>query len=289
MKMNRKLILLLACALALAVFAGTVAATSSDTAAQPTTAKPTSSTVLVDGKNVAFDAYNINDNNYFKLRDLAYTLNGTAKQFSVGWDGGKDAITLTSGQSYKADGSEMTSKGSGVKEATPTTSKIYLDGKEVQFTAYKIGGYNYFKLRDIGKAFDFGVDWDGTRNTIVIDTEKGFTPEAGGDAKLVGVWEYSITTDDEFYLYSYSFGADGVFSYYDREYRASTAVSGRYTASDGKVYLYGLVSDSGDKWKDRTLEYSFGTDKNGEFLLIQQLMTMDGGSWDKVKFRRSGE
>jgi hypothetical protein len=43
----------------------------------PQSASPTSSTVLVNGKNVAFDAYNINGNNYFKLRDLAYTLNGT--------------------------------------------------------------------------------------------------------------------------------------------------------------------------------------------------------------------
>ena len=51
------------------------------------TANPTASTVLVDGENVAFDAYNIADNNYFKLRDLAFTLSGTAKQFEVGWDG----------------------------------------------------------------------------------------------------------------------------------------------------------------------------------------------------------
>ena len=47
------------------------------------TAKPTASTVLVNGENVAFDAYNINDNNYFKLRDLAYILSGTEKQFEV--------------------------------------------------------------------------------------------------------------------------------------------------------------------------------------------------------------
>ena len=38
------------------------------------TASPTASTVLVDGQNIAFDAYNIADSNYFKLRDLAITL-----------------------------------------------------------------------------------------------------------------------------------------------------------------------------------------------------------------------
>ena len=30
------------------------------------TANPTASTVLVDGKDVAFDAYNINENNYYR-------------------------------------------------------------------------------------------------------------------------------------------------------------------------------------------------------------------------------
>ena len=144
-------------------------------AAFAATANPTASTVLVDGSEVAYDAYNIANNNYFKLRDLAFTLNGTAKQFEVGWDGANNAISLTSGQPYTVAGGEMTSKGGGAKEATPTNSRIYLDGREVNFTAYNIDGNNYFKLRDIGEAFDFGVDWDGDRNTIVIDTSIGYS------------------------------------------------------------------------------------------------------------------
>jgi len=140
-------------------------------------AKPTASTVLVNGENVAFDAYNIEGNNYFKLRDLAFILNGTEKQFEVGWDAANNAITLTSGKAYTPVGGEMTGKGTGDKRPTPTVSKIYLDGKEVQFTAYNIDGNNYFKLRDIGAAFDFGVTWDGAKNTIVIDTSIGYTPE----------------------------------------------------------------------------------------------------------------
>jgi hypothetical protein len=71
----------------------------------------------------------------------------------------------------------MTGKGAGDKTPIPTASKIYLDGKEVSFTAYTIEGNNYFKLRDVGQTFDFGVDWDGATSTIVIDTSKGYTPE----------------------------------------------------------------------------------------------------------------
>ena len=162
-------------------------------------AVPTASTVLVNGTQVAFDAYNISGNNYFKLRDVAYTLNGTEKQFEVGWDSENNAISLTSGLLYTAVGGEMSGKGSGNKTPAPTNSKIYLDSVEVSLTAYNIEGNNYFKLRDIGKAFDFGVDWDGARNTIVIDTSKGYTPESGEaatpDNNTVGSADVSLTIE----------------------------------------------------------------------------------------------
>jgi hypothetical protein len=147
-------------------------------AADTVTAKAASATVLVNGENKSFDAYNINGNNFFKLRDLAFVLSGSEKQFEVGWSSTSNAITLTSGKPYTPDGNEMTGKGAGDKAAASTKSKIILDGKEVNLTAYNIEGNNYFKLRDIGESFNFGVDWDGVRNTIVIDTGKGYTPEA---------------------------------------------------------------------------------------------------------------
>ena len=143
------------------------------------TATPTASTVLVDGRDVAFDAYNIGGNNYFKLRDIAYTINGTPKQFYVGWDADNNAITLTAGRRYTSVGGEMARGSTGAVTPTPTRSTIYLNGREVQLTAYNIGGNNYFKLRDIGMAFNFAVDWDGARSTIVIDTGRRYTDENG--------------------------------------------------------------------------------------------------------------
>ena len=140
------------------------------------TANPTASTVLVNGGNVAFDAYNIEGNNYVKLRDLAYVLNGTAKQFSIWYDESLRMIFLDKGYAYTPVGGEMASKGSGSKAATPTTARVFLDGSEVNLTAFNIDGNNYFKLRDTGQAFDFGVTWDGANNTIVIDTNKGYMP-----------------------------------------------------------------------------------------------------------------
>ncbi len=145
--------------------------------ATPAAATPTASTVLVNGVNTAFDAYNIGGANYFKLRDLAFVLNGTGKQFEVSWDAAANAISLISGQPYTAVGGEMTAGTGAAKTATPTSSKILLNGAETALEAYNIGGNNYFKLRDLGAAFDFGVDWDGANNTVVIDTGKGYAPD----------------------------------------------------------------------------------------------------------------
>ena len=167
--MNKKtLSIILALVLTLGIFCLPVSALE---------ATPTASTVLVNGSNVAFDAYLIEGNNYFKLRDLAFILNGTEKQFEVSWDEDANAISLTSGEPYVAMGGEMESKGGDAKTPAPTDSKILLNGTEVALTAYNIDGNNYFKLRDVGAAIGFAVEWDGENNTIKIDTSKGYTAE----------------------------------------------------------------------------------------------------------------
>lgn len=133
-------------------------------------AKPTASKVLVNGKAVEFDAYTINNNNYFKLRDLAQAVNKTDKNFEVTWDGKNNAINLISNKPYTPAGGELVKGDGKAKAATLSTAKIFKDGKEISLTAYTINGNNYFKLRDIAKAFDIGVTWDGTTNTVGIDT-----------------------------------------------------------------------------------------------------------------------
>ena len=139
--------------------------------AEKVTAAATASKVMVDGKQVSFEAYNINGNNFFKLRDIAMAVNGTSKNFEVGWDSANNAISLTPVKAYTAVGGELAiSVNPTAKQASLSTSKVYLDGQEVQLTAYTIGGNNYFKLRDIGQALDIAITWDSATNTIGIDT-----------------------------------------------------------------------------------------------------------------------
>ncbi|MFB0919711.1 MAG: stalk domain-containing protein [Oscillospiraceae bacterium] len=144
-------------------------------AQQGVTASPSKAAVTINGSSVSFQAFNIGGNNYFKLRDLAAALNGSGKQFEVGYNSSSNAITLTSGQSYTAVGGELEVSASTSASASVSSSIIYLDGAKVSLTAYNIGGNNYFKLRDVASALNFGVTYDSTTSTIVINTTTGYS------------------------------------------------------------------------------------------------------------------
>ena len=79
-------------------------------------------------------------------------------------------ITLTSGRAYADARGEVSTGDDKSKPATATKSKIYVDGNETPFTAYNIGGNNYFKLRDVAKVLNIGVGYDDATKVITIDT-----------------------------------------------------------------------------------------------------------------------
>ena len=51
----------------------------------------------VNGENVDCEKYNIDGRNYFKLRDLAALLDGTASQFDVDYDTATNTMIVTTG------------------------------------------------------------------------------------------------------------------------------------------------------------------------------------------------
>jgi len=132
-------------------------------------ANPTNSAIYVDGERIAFEAYNINGNNYFKLRDIAQALSGSKAQFNVTWNSEAGVINLISGENYGEN--SALSVGDGlVKSAVLNTAPIMKDSGYVEMTAYNIAGNNFFKLRDLGEQFGFAVGWDGVANAVTIDT-----------------------------------------------------------------------------------------------------------------------
>lgn len=137
---------------------------------------PTTDTVFVDGNQIILDAYQIDDGNYVKLRDIAAAINGTSKQFAVEWNQDNQAITLISGIAYTPIGGELTAGDGSYHVYTPSTSTLSIDGHTVEQPSYLIDDNHYFKLSDMGEIFDFDVTWDDENNTITLDTISGYTP-----------------------------------------------------------------------------------------------------------------
>ena len=61
--------------------------------------------------------------------------------------------------------------------ATLSNQPIYVDGQHVPMTAYSIGGNNYVRLRDIGQAVDFAVDYDAATNNVHITSTRPYQEE----------------------------------------------------------------------------------------------------------------
>ena len=103
--------------------------------------------------------YKINDNNYFRLRDMAMLLNGTPAQFSIGYDD-VNGITLTPGEAYSPVGWELTGAADDRRTAELSGDSVTINGKKVDLLAFKIDDTNFFKLRDLGTLLGFTVDWN---------------------------------------------------------------------------------------------------------------------------------
>lgn len=128
--------------------------------------------VLVNGIQKSFEVYNINGNNFFKLRDIAYVLNNTDSQFFVDYNSEKQMIELKKSKSYISVGGEMVTGTDKSSTAVKSSQKLSIDGALEDLVAYNIGGNNFFKLRDLGLALDFKVDFDSNKNSVIIESKK---------------------------------------------------------------------------------------------------------------------
>lgn len=62
--------------------------------------------------------------------------------------------------------------------ASPSAQTFYVDGQRVQLEAYEIHGNNFVKLRDIGQAVNFAVDYDGSTNSVRVNSALPYQEEA---------------------------------------------------------------------------------------------------------------
>ncbi|NLT58453.1 MAG: hypothetical protein GXX99_05775 [Clostridiales bacterium] len=62
----------------------------------------------------------------------------------------------------------------------PSTAKVQVDGRDIPMEAYNIDGCNYYKLRDIAAAVDFGLWFDERENTVHIERDKRYDASYSG-------------------------------------------------------------------------------------------------------------
>ena len=257
-------------------------------------AAPTASKVQVNGEAKAFEAYNINDNNYFKLRDIAYVLNDTDASFSVGWDGAANSIALKKGEAYAPTGSEMKVSGTkDIKDAVESTSAILIDGQKAALKAYTIKGNNYFKLRDLGTSLGFNVGWDNTSQTISITTAPStvVTPtqkeekteltmaelkEMGVDIEVCSIY-YDSYWNDPFFIEAVTFADDSPFKAITTK---SVNVCGVKARTDIYTGAYAAeIWESDEVTTDFFLKYSF---PNGVMVLNNEPALPDYGKKNNI-------
>ena len=125
----------------------------------------------VNGELKDVEKYNIDGENYFKLRDIAYLLNGTSAQFAVYWNADSNSVGIYSGRSYEANGSELVIGADRSATAVRSPQTIEINYYSPRISVFNLGGNNFFKLRDLGEALGFQVDYDEATNTAVVTTD----------------------------------------------------------------------------------------------------------------------
>ena len=155
---------------ALILILGLLLALGAPAAAAAPVVIASSQSLEVDGKTVECEKYNIDGNNFFKLRDLAQLLNGTDSKFDVGWDAEAGLVSISTRHAYlRPDGHELTQRGDLSATARKSAQTVEIDGEvRDDLTAWNIGGSNFFMLRELGKALGFVVDYNAASNTAIV-------------------------------------------------------------------------------------------------------------------------
>lgn len=127
--------------------------------------------IKIDSLDVNVPAYVIEGENYFKIRDLAYALKDTKAKFKVDYDSEIGAVVVEPGEDYEPMDGDMEPIKNPKSVGVRSNDKLVINGEKAKIKAYKIEGFNYFRLRDLGDIIGFGVDYDFENNKVVISSE----------------------------------------------------------------------------------------------------------------------
>jgi hypothetical protein len=213
-------------------------------AATETGAVRTSQNLIVDGAYANCEIYNIGGYNYFKLRDIAALLTGTGSQFDVGYNADTQAMILSPGAAYTPVADDLKIGEDKSATATESPQAVRMGGGLVSgLSIYNIGGFNYFKLRELGETLGFDVDYDEHSGTMLVMSRGARKAELTAEQiysrcvpavfliEVFDMYGYSIGTGSGFFLDTYG---TAVTNWHVTEGAESAAVT--YIGADGQTH-----------------------------------------------------
>ena len=248
------------------------------------TAYASTQAVEVDGKKVEFQMYalkdaNGNPTNYVKLRDVAHVLNGTKAQFAVGYDG---SISVTTGTAYTDVGGEMSTPYSGDRTYRDGSGAVKVNGQAASLESIILtddagGDYTYFKLRDLGAALGFKVDWDARRGVIVETGGASAGQSAARTITTLGYgYSYDAVIDENSVLWAIDFPNEG--GYIKMMENVVSVSCDRWNMlaldANGILWQWGYCMGEGDFYRSE--------------LVMDHVASFDTGLWAAVVVKTDG-
>ena len=204
--------------------------------------------LMADGQSIECEKYNIDGSNYFKLRDMAMLLRGTAACFGISFDTKNKTVYVQKGAEYEPVGTELIAGEDHSDSCVASVWALFVDGEPVEVSTYNIGGSNFYKLRDMGSALGFAVDYDPESNTSFIYSDLLRTAVTTSKEPVGAVKGWTFSAPEE------------------RQPKVSFFYKGDYKLESGKVVnsapaITRLAADAG------YVTYRVRTERTGSLLL----------------------
>jgi len=156
--------------------------------------------VYVDGAEAAFEGYNIDGYNYFRLQDLAIALKDCPARFSVAYDAAADLVALVRGGDCALTDGGAPAGGDRSASAAPSVQTVTIDGAPARLSPYNIGGYNFFRLGELAPLLGFGLAYDRTENSVKITgapvaVTVSFIDVGQGDSVFIDDGDFEVLID----------------------------------------------------------------------------------------------
>lgn len=175
--MKKQMKMMIACAAAVMACMAASAGAASTVIATPT--RDEGQSVYVDDTQVYPTGYNIDGNNYFKLRDI-----GVLVGFGVEWDSATQTVEISTARTTPSTAGITDTAVQGAV-AKLTNQRIAVDGIYANMKAYQINGNNYVKLRDIAFQVNFAVNFDAATDHVIISPKLFYGEKAQGVSSSV--------------------------------------------------------------------------------------------------------